>query len=287
VFDNVLLPLDNIFKIQDLGFHITKKLYMHPDRKLDWDVFLYVAEGQMEVWEEGTEYIIKKGQFLFLKSGLHHWGESKTSAGTSWYWIHFFSLPITESYQELNPYITFHQSLSILNEEYSKYIKLPKQGNIPNPKLMENKLEWMIDLFKSSDSFRAFALSSQTMELFIHVFRELLGGCVQTKSDHTVQRIIEYLESREAYSLNSKELESHLNMNYSYLCKVFKDKSRSTIHMYNTRIFVGKAISMMRNSNMNVSEISDLLGFKDPFYFSRVFKKIIGCAPSEYLSRIY
>ena len=285
--DNVVLSLDNIFKIQDLGFHITKKLYTHPDRKLDWDVFLYVTEGQMEVWEEGTEYIIKKGQFLFLKSGQHHWGEPKTPAGTSWYWIHFFTYPITESYQELNPYITFQQSLSILNEEYNKYIKFPKQENMPHHKIMDNKLELIIDLFKSSDPFRAFALSLQTMELFISIFRGFLGGCIQTKSDHTVKRIIEYLERKETYSLNSKELESHLNMNYSYLCKVFKDKIGSTIHTYNTRIFVGKAITMMRNSNANVSEISDLLGFKDPFYFSRVFKKIMDCSPSEYLSRIY
>lgn len=82
---NVLLHFDHILRIQDLDFHQIKNLYTHPNRKLDWDVFIFVADGQMEVWKEDREYEIKKGQFLFLKSGLHHWGEPKTPAGTSWY----------------------------------------------------------------------------------------------------------------------------------------------------------------------------------------------------------
>jgi AraC family transcriptional regulator of arabinose operon len=287
VSSNVLLHFDKIIKIQDLGFYATKHLYTHPNRKLDWDVFLYVSDGQMEVWEEDKEYVIKKGQFLFLKSGLHHWGEPKTPAGTSWYWIHFFSNSNTEAFQELNTYLNTHQSLTISPEEYSKYIKLPKQGNLSQPKKLEKKLDSIIRLFYSTDPFRAITLSLQTMDLFFDVFRESLEKYPLRKSDRTVQRIIEYLEEKDGYGLDSEELSAYLNMNYSYLCEVFKIKTGSTIHMYNSQIFIDKAAGMMRNSNLNISEISELLGFKNPYYFSRVFRKILGCSPSEYMSRIY
>ena len=42
--------------------------------------------------------------------------------------------------------------------------------------------------------------------------------------------------------------------------------------MFNSQVFMDKAVEMMRNSNMNISEISEILGFKNPFYFSRVFR---------------
>lgn len=57
--------------------------------------------------------------------------------------------------------------------------------------------------------------------------------------------------------------------------------------MYNSQVFMDKAVEMMRNSNMNISEISEILGFKNPFYFSRVFRKVNGIPPSDYMSRIY
>ncbi len=284
---DILISLDNIIKIQDLGFHSINKLYTHPDRKLDWDVFLYVSGGQMEVWEEEKEYTVKKGQFLFLKKGLHHWGEPKTPPGTSWHWIHFYSSKLSEACQEMCAYISPCQTFSVSGEEYVKYIRLPKQGNIPFPKKQEKSLERMIELFKSGGNLRAINLSLQTMELFLEIYKESMYSFSLSKSDHTVQRIIEYLEKKDSYDLNSKELENNLHMNYSYLCEIFKNKTGGTIHNYNSQVFINKAVIIMRNSDWNISEISDQLGFKNPFYFSRVFGKVMGCSPSEYRNRIY
>ena len=284
---NVLLYFDHMLKIQDLGFHAVKSLYTHPDRKLDWDVFLYVSDGQMEVWEEDREYVVETGQFLFLKSGLHHWGEPKTPAGTSWYWVHFFSDKHDMIYQELNMNLKSCQPHSISKEEYSKLIMLPKQGSAKNPKMLEKKLDELVRLFNSTDPFRAVTLSLQAMDLFLATFKETIGTSPLTKSDHTVQKIINYLERKNSYYTDSKELAACTMMNYSYLCEVFKMKTGNTIHAYNSQIFIDKAIRMMRDSSLNVSEISELLGFSNPFYFSRIFRKVTGYAPSEYMSRIY
>ncbi len=284
---NILFHFDRILRVQEFGFHKVKTLYTHPNRKLDWDVFLYVTDGQMQVWEEDTEYVIKKGQFLFLKSGLHHWGEPKTPPGTSWYWIHFFSNSNTEDCNELNISLNSYQPLSISHEEYRKFIMLPKQGNVSHCKILEKRMDSFLKLFCSTDPFRAITLSLQTMDLFFDLLRETINNQSMSKSDRTVQRVIEYLEQKEGYSLDSQELAAYLEMNYSYLSDVFKRKTGSTIHLYNSLIFIEKAAVLMRNSNLNISEISESLGFSSPFYFSRVFRKIMGCTPSEYISRSY
>jgi AraC-like DNA-binding protein len=38
------------------------------------------------------------------------------------------------------------------------------------------------------------------------------------------------------------------------------------------------------NTDMNISEISAMVGYNDPFYFSRKFKLLAGCSPKEYRS---
>lgn len=285
--DNVLLHFDHTFRIQDVGFHTINQLYTHPDRKLDWDVFLCVSDGQMQVWEEDTEYVVKKGEFLFLRSGLRHWGEPRTPAGTAWYWIHCYGHTNIEADQELNMNLDSYRSYAIAEEEYSKFVRLPKQGRLTNPNQLEKKLESLLHIFRLSDPFRAVTLSMQITQLFIDLFKEHKQTKPLSKSDRTVQRIVDYLELKDSYSLDAHELSSHLDMNYSYLCDVFKAKMKTTIHTYNAQICIDKAIGMMRHSSLNVSEISDRLGFTNPFYFSRVFRKVIGCPPSAYMSSIY
>ncbi|WP_341282799.1 AraC family transcriptional regulator [Paenibacillus sp. FSL H8-0537] len=43
----------------------------------------------------------------------------------------------------------------------------------------------------------------------------------------------------------------------------------------------------MRNSTLNISEISAQLGYQNPFYFSKVFKKVFGESPSSYMRHLY
>ena len=42
----------------------------------------------------------------------------------------------------------------------------------------------------------------------------------------------------------------------------------------------------MKNSNLKIYEISNILGFESAFYFSRVFKKITGMSPRDYMNQI-
>ena len=279
---SVSFSIGDLLRIQEIGFHTVNALYAHPDRKLDWNVFFYIVNGEMQVWEEEKEYVVSSGQFLFLKSGLHHWGEPKSLPGTSWYWIHFYNTP--SYYPECNLFSsTFHV---ILYDEYNRVLKLPKHGSMLKAQIIESKLDSMNRLFNSTDPFRAITLSLQSMELFLDLFKESTSIGPLSKSDRTAQRVIEYIEHKETHCLKSKEIEDHLQMNYAYLCKAFKAKTGSTIHEYNTQVFVNKAMKMMRDTNKNISEISDRLGFSSPYYFSRVFREIVGCSPSDYYRNI-
>lgn len=277
--------IGDLLRIQEIGFHTVKSQYSHPDRKLNWNVFIYIVNGEMQVLEEDKEYMISSGQFLFLKSGLHHWGEPKTPAGTSWYWIHFYNVPHCQSYPDLNLHTSLHQIISY--DDYNKCLHLPKHGSILKGHAVESRLNAMNRVYNSDDPLKAITLSLQCMELFLSVFKESINIGSVSKSDRTVQKVVDYIESKEVHSLKSKEIENHVQMNYAYLCKAFRAKTGNTIHDYNTQVFVNKAMKMMRDTKYNISEISDCLGFSSPFYFSRVFRAIVGCSPSEYVSRIF
>jgi len=74
--------------------------------------------------------------------------------------------------------------------------------------------------------------------------------------------------------------------NYNYLRKQFQEKMGLTPLKYMTNLRMKKAKSMLSaagvwESQVTVTEVAASCGFDDPLYFSRVFKKYYGCAPSE------
>lgn len=56
---------------------------------------------------------------------------------------------------------------------------------------------------------------------------------------------------------------------------------------YTTAAKINAAKEMMACGDMKVYEISEKLGFEISFYFSKVFKKVEGCSPREYLQRVF
>ena len=52
---------------------------------------------------------------------------------------------------------------------------------------------------------------------------------------------------------------------------------------YLTQYRINRACSLLRNSKLTISNIANSVGYDDPLYFSRVFKKVKGVSPSIYL----
>ena len=79
-----------------------------------------------------------------------------------------------------------------------------------------------------------------------------------------------------------------LPLNYDYVRKLFKREVGVTPHEYLTRERMDLAQKLIlseisnRYSAYSVSQIAEACGFSEPLYFSRVFKKFFGVAPSEY-----
>lgn len=110
---------------------------------------------------------------------------------------------------------------------------------------------------------------------------------VSGKSGSTVRRVTAYLIKHCGKHFAGEQLASQLNMNCSYLSAAFKQATGQTIIETHTKLRMNKAIELMRTSLYNVSEISEPLGYPNPYYFSRVFKKVLGESPSSYMKHLY
>lgn len=82
-----------------------------------------------------------------------------------------------------------------------------------------------------------------------------------------------------------KEVAAAVNMSASRLAHMFKDQTGLTILEWRDEKRMMRAAQLLRGSRIPISAIADQVGYVDAPYFSRTFKRLIGCTPKEYRSR--
>jgi len=97
-----------------------------------------------------------------------------------------------------------------------------------------------------------------------------------------IQKVITYIHKNYANALSIEAFSniSHLS-NYRFIHKFKEEIGLSPmIYLRNLRIEHGK--KFLLTTNLSISEISYLIGFKNPYYFSRVFNQVTDASPSFY-----
>jgi two-component system response regulator YesN len=74
----------------------------------------------------------------------------------------------------------------------------------------------------------------------------------------------------------------HVNLSQSYFSTVFKKELGISFSDYVIQMRIDKAKEMFIANDCKISYVANALGFNDPSYFSRVFKKVTGQTPSEF-----
>ena len=75
-------------------------------------------------------------------------------------------------------------------------------------------------------------------------------------------------------------------MSVSYFLKKFKEVTTKSPMQYILSIRINNAVSLLESTDYNVTEISTIVGYDNPLYFSRIFKKQKGVSPSDYRKQL-
>jgi two-component system response regulator YesN len=102
-------------------------------------------------------------------------------------------------------------------------------------------------------------------------------------SNNVVQMTKEYLEKHYAEDISLENVAEQVNISPQYFSKLIKKNTGFNFIDWLSMLRVKKAKELLINSNYTVKEVCFMVGYKDPNYFSRIFKKRIGITPSEFI----
>lgn len=105
------------------------------------------------------------------------------------------------------------------------------------------------------------------------------------QSGKTLRKVLDYIDenyAKETLSLN--DAAEQVKVSANYLSAIFSQSMQKTFVEYVTAKRMEKARKLLRSTDKSAGEIAAEVGYKDPHYFSFVFKKTQGVSPREYRS---
>lgn len=97
-----------------------------------------------------------------------------------------------------------------------------------------------------------------------------------------IAEVIRYADQHAIERISLIDLAERFHFSPSYLCRVFKRETGTTLTDHLLHIRLGKATALLENSTMPIAEIAERCGYPDYFYFTRLFKRTYGVTPTAW-----
>jgi signal transduction histidine kinase/AraC-like DNA-binding protein len=116
--------------------------------------------------------------------------------------------------------------------------------------------------------------------------RVLFGdGCLPTQTSMLVKRAIGHIHQSYDRPITRSDIAGEIGVSDDYLSSIFKEELGLTPWEYLSRYRITRASHLLDRTGDAIGKIAQTVGFEDPAYFSRVFRKIMGTSPSGYRAR--
>lgn len=253
--------------ITDLGYY--PKAQFHYRKRLngiDQHILIYCIEGSGWVQIGNVKYTISSGEFFIVPvKTAHAYAANKDNEWTI-YWIHFkgkiFDKITNLLVKKLNGYkgsISYSPRRIELFEEM--YSNLERGYSIENLHYA-NMCSW-------------YYLSS-------FLFKNKFGIIAPVENRDVAGIAIDYMQKHINQILTLHEIALSVNLSVSHFAAIFHKRTGFAPIEYFNHLKIQKASQYLQFTQDRVNEIANKLGIEDSYYFSRLFKKLMGISPIEY-----
>ena len=241
----------NSLFITHIGY-FPKALYHYRERKNGCDdyILFYSLGGTGYIDNPKEKIELASNQFIIIPPHIFHRYQADLNDPWTIYWVHFSSNKLKEFGADFNI------------ERFYKPTDIQYNDQIINT--------W-IEMYSSLDAgynTENIGFANLCLYRFISFFL-FPNKKVSTKEpDSPLDKSITYMKENISRRLTTEDIAEKFNYSPSHYTAIFKQKTgMSPIDYY---------------IKLKIKEISDKIGYDDPYYFSRLFKQIMGKSPKEY-----
>lgn len=116
----------------------------------------------------------------------------------------------------------------------------------------------------------------------INIYKTMIDYICRNTGDDNIDKIIDFIQKNYKNNIGIMDIADYLGLSYSYVRKIFKDKTGKSIVDYINSLRIKEAKKLLINTDLCIKDLAQLVGYNNDQTFSRIFKKLEGVTPGEY-----
>lgn len=257
-----LLKID---KIYTLFYQEFDKYFAFKGEEHNFWEITYVDQGELLTYIDDREFILTQGNFIFYAPNQYHTQKNNAKEPISFLTISF-EMDFEQEELFLNKIFNCSHNLKSILEK----ILLEKDYNgLYSPDLIICYLkEFIIELLRE--------LSNQNNLKKLHTSMQA------NTNNNYVNLTLEYIYQNFNKKITISDIAHMISISESYLSRIFKDVMGVTIIEYINNYRLEKSKEYIKSTELNLTQIAEILGFNSIHYFSKQFKKKYEMSPITY-----
>lgn len=247
------------------------KLPTHrPRGRLDYQI-LYIASGKAHFFFNGKEEIVTAGNMVVYRpkeeQRYYYYGTDHTEV----YWLHFTGSNVKNTLRKYG--IADH--IRVIHTGTSLEYKRIFLQIIQELKLCKDDYEDLLALYLNQLLIQLHRILNSKPRSKNHILMEEMDSAVR------------FFHKNYNQSINIEDYAAEHHLSISWFIRNFKEYTGATPSQYILSLRISNAQTLLETTNYNVSEIAAIVGYDNPLYFSRIFKKQSGMSPSEFRKQLH
>lgn len=250
----------------------------------DFSELVIITNGHGLQWIQGRDYPVSGGDVFLLKGREEHYFKARENIEL--YNVMFDPAHIRLPVKELKQIPGYH-AMFVLEPSYRKKHRFESRLHLGSRALVraETIAERMLREWQRRDVGYEAALLGMLVELMTFLAREYSQTrTTEGKSLLRIGTVLGALERDFTRSWSLAEMARIAHMSQNNLLRIFREATGTTPVSYLIFLRIQKAMHLLRNTDLPVTEVAYNAGFRDSNYFARQFRKNVGQSPSRYRS---
>ena len=232
-------------------------------------LLLYCEAGQGALVAGEFSGLVERGDVLVLPRGLAHVYSADHANPWTIYWCHF-SGDLADA---------FLANIGLTSRQ-------PLLKGVADPAL-KSSFKSLLSIARTGYGKTAFVHSANQLRQMLTLLARLGKKRERRQKNFDYDVIRDYMRDNIEQSLNLEELAALCNLSKFHFAHKYKALTGYSPLQHFTHLKIEHACHLLDSTDLSVGEIAFQLGYDDPLYFSRVFKRVIGLSPSSYRDSAY
>lgn len=124
--------------------------------------------------------------------------------------------------------------------------------------------------------------SYEDIENFLQNYEQQIIDIIKTEHKKPITQVLDYIRENHAKNLTLQETAELFHFSTSHLSRLIKSNTGLNFSEYLNQVRLQQAAELLKDPTLKISLIASRVGYRDPSYFNRLFKKKFGMTPNQY-----